>query len=61
MEAEKKRQEWLASPEYAASKKKKKIIFTVLLIIVAIAGGSFAFKNTLMNDKDKISPVSIEF
>ena len=60
MEAEKKRQEWLASPEYEASKKKKKTILTVLCIIVAIAGGSFAIKNTLMKDTDNNVPISIK-
>lgn len=61
MEAEKKRQEWIASPEYAASKKKKKIMITVFCIIIAVAGGGFAIKNYLMQDKDNIAPVSIKF
>ena len=61
MEAEKKRQEWLASPEYEASKKKKKTMLTVLLIIVAIAGGGFFIKNSLMQDKSNSDSVSINF
>ena len=60
-EEKEKREKWLASPEYAALKKKRIKIFSAVFIVLAIAGGGCAIKNSLMQDKNNIDPVSINF
>lgn len=60
-EEKEKREKWLASPEYAALKKKRIKIFSAVFIVLAIAGGGFVIKNSLMQDKNNIDPVSINF
>tara|TARA_B100001989_G_C24183414_1_gene290078 strand:- start:120 stop:275 length:156 start_codon:yes stop_codon:yes gene_type:complete len=51
----------VASPEYAALKKKRIKIFSAIFIVLAIAGGGFAIRNSLIQDKDNLTPVSTNF
>lgn len=60
-EEKEKREKWLASPEYAALKKKRIKIFSAIFIVLAIAGGGFAIRNSLIQDKDNVTPVSTNF